>query len=71
MLGCWCISTVTVEPAFTAHFAAALEEPALQAMSVERTFVTGELLAGSLAHWAPFTEVSLGICRIQETGRLI
>lgn len=71
MLGCWCISTVTVEPAFTAHFAAALEEPALQAMSVERTFVTGELLAGNRAHWAPFTEVSLGILRNQEIGRLI
>lgn len=55
-----------VEPAFTAHLAAELEEPALQAMSFERTFVTGELLAGSLAHWAPFMDVSLGNMHVSE-----
>lgn len=56
--GCWCISTVTVAPAATAHLPAAGDVPALQAMSAEVTLVTGELLRGRRAQDEPFAGVS-------------
>lgn len=50
----WCISIVTVDPAFTGHFPATPRPPpALHRMSLPPTLVTGLLLGGARTHWDP------------------
>lgn len=63
-LGCWCISTVTVLPALTAHLEAAADVPELHARSSEVTLVMGELFPGTRAQVVPFESVSTLLDRL-------
>lgn len=60
--GTWCISTVTVEPAFTGHLPLALPALALQRIWVEATSVMGELDKTVRAHWPPKSTPSTQSC---------
>ncbi len=56
----WCISTVTVPPAFTGHFPATARAPVLQTKSLAPTLVKGEFEPGMRTHEEPCWECQSG-----------
>ena len=67
----WCISTVTVPPAFTGHFPATARAPVLQTKSLLPTLVRGEFEPGMRTHEEPCWECQSAMASRRQRRALI